>query len=178
MGRIGLLGGECTGKSTLAADLAADPAACVADEQLRAFVVAHGRPPRPDEQRAVMLAQQSAEDAAALACPHGLVVGDPAPLMTAVYGIAYFGDRSLLDEAVGLARGYDLLAWCDVDLPWEPDPGQRDGAEHRQRVHDVIAGLVPTALAGLPVLRVSGSRQARADLVRRAWQRLGPHGPT
>ena len=180
MRRIGLLGGECTGKTSLAGDIGRALPACVVTEQLRAFVDSHGRPPQRHEQRGLMLEQQEAEDAAARACRLGVLVADPAALMTAVYSLAYFDDDSLLDDAIALTSSYDLLVWCGTDLPWEPDGSQRDGPEARDRVHALIGSIVegPLADLGLPVLRVSGPGSVRTEAVRRAWQLRGPRTPT
>lgn len=180
MHRIGLLGAECSGKSELAAALARTLPACVVPEELRAFVERTGRPPHQDEQSAILAAQVAAEEAVAAACPHRWLVADPAPLMTAVYSVAYFDDDTLLGDAIEHARGYADLLWCDIDLPWRPDGAQRDGPEYRQRVHDVIGRLVHDRLApaGLRVRLLSGGPAARADAARRAWQPRGPIGPT
>lgn len=178
--RIGLLGGECSGKSTLAADLARSLPACIVSERLRDFVDETGRNPLEHEQRGIMLEQQAAEDAAARDCPHGLVVVDSAPLMIAVYSVTYFDDLSLIEPAVEFARGYDLVLWCDIDLPWVPDGIQRDGVEYREIEDRIIGEIVRTDLtrAGIEVVRVSGPREVRADVAGRAWQLLGPLEPT
>ena len=127
-----------------------------------------------------MLAQQAAEDDAAAACRAGVVVGDSAPLMIAVYSVVYFDDPTLIGPAVDLARGYDLTLWCDVDLPWEPDGIQRDGPDVRQREHDIIRDIIRDHLtpAGVHVELISGGPDARAESARRAWQLLGPNQPT
>ena len=62
--RIGLIGGECTGKTTTATDLAGRFAAAVTPEALRDFVIRHGRTPRAEEQRPIMREQR-----AQYACP-------------------------------------------------------------------------------------------------------------
>ena len=178
--RIGLLGGECSGKSTLARELARTLPACVVTERLRDFVETNGRTPSQHEQIGLMLGQQAVEDAAAAACDAGVVVGDSAPLMIAVYSFVYFDDPTLIGPAVDLAGGYDLMLWCDVDLPWEPDGIQRDGPDMRQREHDIISDIIHTHLtpAGVRVELVSGGPDARAESARRAWQLLGPNQPT
>ncbi len=178
--RIGLIGGECSGKSTLAQDLGRTLDACVVPERLRAFVDEAGRNPVESEQRAIMLGQQSDEDAAAMSCPSGIVIADSAPLMIAVYSVAYFDDDTLIGPAVDLARGYDLVLWCDIDLPWEADGIQRDGPEVREREHGIIASIVRHDLgdAGILVERVSGPRAVRAEAAGRAWQLLGLREPT
>lgn len=177
-GRIGLLGGECTGKSALAARLATSLPACVVPEAVRTFVEQQGRTPRIDEQRALMDAQRAAADTTAESCPHGVVVVDPAPLVVAVYSVLYFQDESLLDEAVADAAGYDLLLWCSPDIPWEPDPGVRDGPEYRERAQEIIASVVADRLAGAPVVIVTGSLDERLAQARRAWQTPGSQKPT
>ena len=180
MRRIGLIGGECSGKSTLAQDLGRVLDACVVPERLRAFVDEAGRNPVESEQRGIMLDQQAAEDAAALTCPSGIVIADSAPLMIAVYSVAYFDDDSLIGPAVELARGYDLMLWCDIDLPWVADGIQRDGPEVREREHGIIASIVRHDLAdaGIAVELVSGQRPDRAEAAGRAWQLLGLREPT
>lgn len=180
MGRLGIIGAECTGKSALASALADEWNAVVATEAVRDFVQTHHRPPRADEQQAIMVEQQRREDDLAARHPDRIVVADPAPLMTALYSVEYFDDPSLLDRAIEWARGYTLVAWCDRDLPWQPDPGVRDGPEYRDRVHGLIADCVVERLipAGIPVLLLSGTRQVRVAALRRAWQTAAPHQPT
>jgi nicotinamide riboside kinase len=170
--RIGLLGGECTGKTTLALALAASLPACLVDETLRRFVEQHGRTPDVTEQAAIMADQQEREDRAAVACRQPWLVADPAPLMTAVYSVVYFADESLVTAGVDLARAYDVVAWCDIDLPWTPDGGQRDGPDFRARAHDVIATIVQEHLEprGVQVVRCRGSVADRVAAVGRAWQ--------
>jgi nicotinamide riboside kinase len=183
-GRIGIIGGECSGKSTLARHLARDLPACLVPEELRSFVERHGRPPSSEEQADLLARQARAEDAAAGSCAHPWLVADPAPLMTAVYSVLYFDDPSLLPQAVAHARGYDLVVWCDPDIPWQPDPGQRDGADLRAAAEAVIAEVVRDLLipAAVQVLRVSGDEVARVTSVRdaldRAWRPEPPDGAT
>jgi nicotinamide riboside kinase len=176
--RIGLIGAECSGKSALAQALAHALDGVIATEVLREFVEGRGRPPKAGEQRAILHAQQDREDSLAAADPHRLVIGDPAALMTAVYSVAYFADDSLLDEAVALAGLYDLIVWCDIDLPWEPDDGQRDGPVWRQQVHDLVEKLVVDRQDQMNLIRASGTLEERVGTVRRAWQQSAPNAPT
>ena len=178
--RLGLLGGECTGKSTLAGQLAEALKGCLVEEYLREFVDAIGRPPTREEQVGILHSQQVREDEAAGECATGMVVADPAVLMTAVYSIAYFDDDSLVDDAVALASGYDLLVWCDTDLPWQADGAQRDGPDYRQREHEIIAAIVEDRLrpAGIDVVLVRGRQEERLAAAVRAWQPRPPRPPT
>jgi nicotinamide riboside kinase len=178
--RLGLLGGECSGKSTLALALAAALPACPVDELLRQETLALGRPPRADEQAALLRRQAAHEDVIAAACTLPALVADPAPLMTAVYSRLYFDDDSLLAAAVEHAAGYRLLVWCSPDLPWTPEAGLRDGAEYRERADALIAEVVVTELQprGIPVLRVTGSVDRRVAAVLQAWQQPALNRPT
>ncbi len=131
-----------------------------------------GRPPRQDEQAAILAAQQAREDDAARSCHLPWLVADPAPLMTAVYSRLYFDDDSLMAPAVDLATGYALVVWCADDVPWTPDGTQRDGPDLRSRADAIIAETVREHLEprGVHVLRVHGPVEERVALVRRAWQ--------
>ncbi len=171
--KIGLLGGECTGKSTLATRLATAVPACVVADGVRQFVVHHGRPPAAAEQLEVMRDQVRAVAEQSAGCPVGVVVADPAPLMVAIYSVLYFDDESLLAEGAADASTYDLLLWFAPDIPWDPDPGQRDGPGFRDRADRILRDAVDSRLAGVPVVAVRGSIETRLSLALRAWQTLG-----
>lgn len=170
--RIGLMGGECTGKSTLATDLAdavRRRPGCpvrIVPEALRAFVEAHGRPPSSAEQPGIMQAQRAAEDrlaGEADLASGGVLIGDPATMMTAVYSSLYFDDRGLWEQAAADASRYDLLLWCRPDLPWQAEPGQRDGPEYRTQADDLIARAIEPGgeLDGICLNEITGTRQQR-----------------
>jgi nicotinamide riboside kinase len=171
--RIGLIGGEGTGKTTLAHALAGTLPACVVDESLRAFVEREGRTPRRDEQDALMRDQAAREEEAAAGCPQPWLVADPAPLMTAVYSLLYFDDDSLVAPAVRQAAAYALVAWCRPDIPWAPDGIQRDSPGRREAADAVIGRLVHEELAprGILVVEAHGDVEHRVATLRRAWQR-------
>ena len=157
---IGLLGGECTGKTTLAKALCDRLDAVVVTEYLREFVSNTGRAPTELEQAEIITTQIAAETAALAASgPKTLVICDPAALMTAIYSIAYFEDRSLLASAILHAKTYRTLIWCGTDIPWEPDGNQRDGPEYRAQVDGLICEVVSNDLrpAGIKVHRIDGT---------------------
>lgn len=167
-GLIVLVGGESTGKSTLAHALARDLPAIEVAEVLREWVADQGRVPRPDEQWDVMDAQVERESEALDEAGHtGIpwVVSDGGAIMTAVYSSLYYSDESLTPAALRLARRARLVVWCDHDFPWVPDPEQRDGPEMRDAAQRIIAATLEPS--GLPWLRVSGDLAARTAAVRR-----------
>ena len=159
--RIGLLGGECTGKTTLAEDLARTLPAFVAEEYLRDFVRAFGRLPTAADQEGIFLTQQmtvrTVERAAAYS-DTPWVIADPLPLMTAVYSIVYFDDDSLLAQGVEDAASYNVLLWCAPDLPWIEEEGMRDGGDFRDHADQVIREYVAPQLE---LTVVSGDRETR-----------------
>lgn len=170
--RIGLLGGECTGKSVLASALERELSACVVRECLRDFVSSHGRVPLQHEQTNIMRAQMDAEEAVERQCSGDWLVCDPAPLMTAVYSETYFGDDSLTQAGVMHAMGYDLLLWCDEDIPWVPDGMMRDGPGFRSTEHAVIERIVRDT--ELRARLVSGTVEARLATALEHCAELGP----
>lgn len=154
---MSLVGGESTGKSTLAAALGESLPAVVVDETLRQFVVDRGRVPTADEQHLVMTTQIDREAEAqrvAGAAGRSWVVSDGGALMTAVYSIVYYRDDSLLEAALAHHRNCALTVLCDTDFAWQSDQGQRDGPQARDEAQRVLIGL--SAEQGLPFLTASG----------------------
>ena len=159
--RIGLLGGESTGKSTLALALADSLPGFVAEEYLRDFVRDFGRLPTLADQEGIFLTQQMTVRTVARAAEHAetpWVIADPLPLMTAVYSIVYFDDDSLLEAGIKDAATYDVVLWCAPDIPWVPEEGMRDGIDFRDRTDRVIAEHVVPRLS---LTRVSGDVSER-----------------
>lgn len=174
--RLHVLGAESTGKSSLMQALAARftslgvPNRCV-DEHLRAWVQQNQRPPTATEQWNV--AQQQ-ERAITLAClemaqspaPYAVVIADTSPWMTAAYSAHYHGDDSLWQRTLGFESTADLRLLMGLDLPWQADPGQRDGRQHQHAVDAVLRHSLQTH--GLPYAVVYGQQQARTDSAWRA----------
>ena len=163
---ISVVGGESTGKSTLAAELGTRLPAIVVAEFLRDWVDQHGRVPDRAEQSVVLTGHRESESAALREAERtGLswVVSDSGPLMTAVYSIQYYDDAALLPKALEWAAGNSVLAWCQDDFPWQPDP-QRDGPGARVASQQILAATF-AAHPGLPLLKVRGSIEERVRTV-------------
>lgn len=159
--RVALVGGECTGKSTLADALAVAVSGVVVPEALRQWCLDHGRTPEQSEQQVIMGMQVVAESAVT-GTDVEWIVCDPATLMTAVYSQIYFDDDTLMAPALEHANTtYDGIIWCDRDVPWHSDAHLRDGTKWRDLAHEVLADAL--AHLDIPVLRVSGALDSRVE---------------
>lgn len=165
---ISVVGGECTGKSTLAAALGIRLPAVVVAEFLREWVDQQGRVPLPAEQAAVMTAHRRSELSALDRADRtglGWAVSDSGPLMTAVYSIQYYDDDSLLPQALEWTARSETVVWCQDDFPWQADP-QRDGSAARATSQQILASIFAEH-PELPVLTVDGTFDERIETVLR-----------
>ena len=138
--RIGLIGAESSGKTTLAQALATELndrgiTAAVVPEFLRTWCEIHERTPLLSEQPDIVQGQIDAEDRAAAENPGAILICDPATVMTELYSHLYFGQK--IDFDPELAQRYAQFVWCDIDIEWVPDP-LRDGQQFRDRIHEAI----------------------------------------
>jgi nicotinamide riboside kinase len=162
---IAIVGAESTGKSTLAAALAARIGAqtglrcTVVGEFLREWCDRERRTPRADEQRAIAGEQQ--RRIAAAATSHEVVVADTVPLMIAVYSHLLFEDASLIPMAIAAQRGVAHTLLTALDLPWVADGHQRDGEHVRVPVDSAVRALL--AKHGLGWSVVGGQGEERLE---------------
>jgi nicotinamide riboside kinase len=173
---VAVLGAESTGKTLLATGIAQRLAEAgsaggwrasdigVVPEALRRFCELQGRTPRVDEQAAIAR-EQSRRIADALT-RHRLVLADTTALMTAVYSEIVFGDTSLYRMARRLHARADLTLLTALDLPWQADGLQRDGAHVREPVDALLrrtlgdAGLAWSVVHGAGPHRVTRAPRA------------------
>lgn len=167
-----LLGGESTGKSSLAKTLCqalqdAGHDAVVVTEYLRLFCDTHGRTPRADEQQGI--ADTQTQRIAQAARKHAIVIADTSALMSAVYSARLFGDSSLYPSAIATQRRYAATLLTALDLPWVADGLQRDGPQLRKWIdNDLRTVLVDH---GLPFSEIRGIGPARQAA---AWAAIRP----
>lgn len=169
---IGILGAESSGKTQLALDLesklrSADLDAQSVPEYLREFCDRHGRTPRRDEQTAIATEQTRRIDAAAES--HAVVVADTTALMTAVYSEIVFGDSSQYASVELAQHRCDLTLLMALDLPWQADGLQRDGAHVREPVDALVRATL--ARIGQPFVVVAGQGEVRVQSAWRAVRR-------
>ena len=173
---ICIVGAECTGKTTLARALAEHFDCPWVSEYLRDFCDAHGRTPTRDEQLPLLEAQHAGELAAQVSATQQektFVFCDTAPLLTAIYSDYIFADASLYARARSLHSNYALTLLLANDIAWQADGLQRDGAQVRAPVNELIVREL-TRLA-VRLATVTGHAQARVAAALEAITALGDH---
>ena len=161
MKRVVVTGSECTGKTTLAGDLARQfGTVCVAEyarEYLDRKVATTGLPLDERDVEPIARGQIAAEDRGA-ATAKGLLVLDTDLVSTTVYARHYYGAcPAWIDQAARDRRG-DLYLLCDIDVPWVAD-SVRDRPHHREHIHALFVEALNTL--GAPYVLIRGSWAAR-----------------
>lgn len=185
--KIALLGAESTGKTQLAQALAAHirasapgirenghQSAIAVDEYLRHWCELAGRTPSQGEQAHIAQTQQEHIEAAAKQAQW--VFADTTPLMTAIYSEFIFRDTSLTAPALVYQKSFDLTLLTGLDMPWEADGIQRDGAHVRAPVDALLRERLQSA--GLAFEVIYGTGQQRLTHALQAIARLQDTPPT
>jgi HTH-type transcriptional regulator, transcriptional repressor of NAD biosynthesis genes len=182
---VTLLGGESTGKSSLAQALhqhltQAGLRCVVVPEHLRDWCTRQGRAPLPSEQAAIAAEQSRLIDNAAAQPGVDIVVADTSALVVAAYSTHYFQDEALFPAALAQQRRYRLSLLMGLDLPWQSDGLFRESPA----VRDAIDALLRQHLqaAGQPFQTVYGQGPERLQAALRAIGRalgrpLAPDDP-
>ncbi len=173
---IALLGGESTGKSTLAADLRdalqdKGISSALAPEHLRTWCAARGRAPTQSEQAHLAEEQGRQIDTAMhTEPPVQLVIADTTPLVIATYSEIYFQDVSLYPAALDWQRHADLNLLMGLDVPWVSDGLFRDGPALRARTDEALRHQLQTA--GIPFHTVYGLGPTRMQAALRIVEQV------
>jgi NadR type nicotinamide-nucleotide adenylyltransferase len=175
MKRVVVTGSECTGKTTLAGDLARQfGTVCVAEyarEYLDRKVATTGLPLDERDVEPIARGQIAAEDRGA-ATAKGLLVLDTDLVSTTVYARHYYGAcPAWIDQAARDRRG-DLYLLCDIDVPWVAD-SVRDRPHHREHIHALFVEALNTL--GAPYVLIRGSWAARLTTAVAAVSELLDH---
>jgi HTH-type transcriptional regulator, transcriptional repressor of NAD biosynthesis genes len=172
---ITLLGGESTGKSTLAQALkrhlndTLGIAAVRVPEHLRSWCETMGRAPQSHEQAERAQAQTRLIDQASAQPGVRVVVADTTALMVAAYSEVYFNDRSLYPAALAQQQRYSLSLLMGLDLPWVADGLFRDSPAVREATDTALRRELHAA--GIPFHTVYGQGDAR---LQQALRVIGP----
>lgn len=171
--KIALLGAESTGKTQLAADLAAQlrrrgQTVAVVPEMLREWCEREQRTPRPEEQ--LPIAQEQEQRVEAAAATADIVIADTTALMIAIYSAMLFEDGSLYRFALSRQRDYELTLLTGLDLPWVADGLQRDGPHVREPVDALVRSSLAKAGVAYQVVYGSGDERLRNALAAVDWR--------
>mgnify|MGYP003343618616 CR=1 FL=1 len=174
--RVVLTGPESTGKTTLAAAIAAAHGTPWLPEAARVYAERRGLAgddlTAADIDPIARLAME-AEDAALAARPRILVL-DTDLISTVVYARHYYDDAPAWLAAEAMRRRGDLYLLCETDLPWAPD-GIRDRPYDRATLMAMFEAAMEEF--GATTRRVTGSGPARLDAALRAVATIAPLAP-
>jgi len=171
--RVAFIGGESTGKTTLARTLAGRLQTAWVPEYGRTLWEARGGALQAQDLPRIAATQLRHEDEAALRA-HRWLFCDTTPLVTLGYSGWMFGSApEALRQAA--ARPYDLLFLCAPDIAFEQD-GTRAGAGFRERQHAWY--LQQLHGRGADYVLLEGPLEARITRVRAELARLPADGPS
>jgi len=164
---VAVVGAECSGKTTLARELAEHFDAPCVPEYARAYL--QGPTYGPDDVLAIARGQHESE----LAEMGPLVIADTDLVVIKIWWQVRFGGAnefvdSTLRRAIAGPRGRAYLL-AKPDIPWEPDP-LRENPHDRPALHALYRGLLQSL--GTDFVEIGGSREvrrARAIAVVERW---------
>jgi len=170
--RVALVGGESSGKSTLARALAARFETGWVHEYGRELWEERAGQLDPPDLLHIAEVQIDREERALLSA-HRYLFCDTTPLVTRFYAEWMFGaaDESLVALA---ARPYDLTLMCAGDWPFVQD-GSRQNPAFRDRQHAYYAEYLRRA--GVPFVEISGDLPARIATACAALSAISPAAP-
>jgi NadR type nicotinamide-nucleotide adenylyltransferase len=151
-------GSECTGKTTLARELAARLATSWSPEYARSYAEARGGALSLADVEPIARGQIAAEDEAASRASR-LVVHDTDLLSTVVYSRHYYGACPGWVARAAWERRAALYLLLRPDVPWVADPA-RDRGDRREEIHTLF--LTGLRELGAPFVEIGGSFEERA----------------
>lgn len=169
--RVVVFGPESTGKSTLAARLAAHYRTVWVPEWARGHLDPQGGRCTARDIELIGLGQAASEDALAHQADRVLIC-DTDTITTTIWSEVYFGAVPAWLTDMAQQRRHDLHLLCDIDVPWVDDR-QRDMPHRRQE----FLGRCRAALVahGCTTVMISGDWETRFRSAVDALDRLlGP----
>jgi len=154
--RVCLIGPECTGKTTLAEELAAHFGAPWVPEFAREYAQRVARELTADDVEPIARGELALINSAP---NEGLIILDTDLISTVVYARHYYSGCPVWIEREAQKRKADLYLLLDIDLPWVPD-SLRDPASPRESLYDQFAQMLKNYDAN--AVPITGERFAAA----------------
>jgi NadR type nicotinamide-nucleotide adenylyltransferase len=167
--RVCLIGPECTGKTTLAEELARHFGVPWVPEFAREYAL--GRMLTFEDVAPIARGEIALIDAATTG---GLVILDTDLISTVVYSRYYYGRCPEWIEDEARARRADLYLLTDVDVPWTDDD-VRDSAASRAALHGQFA--VTLAKYGANFVSIGGNWETRLATTVNSVMKVGASTP-
>ena len=158
---IVVTGSECTGKTTLALELADRFGTPCSPEFAREYLDRKGAPLLVGDVEPIALGQLAVEDAA-LATAAGAAIKDTDLVSTVVYAHHYYGACPAWVERAAAARLADLYLLLHPDVPWVEDGLQRDRRAGRVLLHGLFVQRLSSL--GARIVDITGDWSARRAL--------------
>jgi NadR type nicotinamide-nucleotide adenylyltransferase len=130
-------GSECTGKTTLARDLARAYGTVASPEYARLYLEAKGPPLTVHDVEPIARGQIGLEDDARVGTRR-LQVKDTDLISTVVYSRHYYGGCPAWIEDAARLRKADLYLLLHPDVPWVADGALRDRPASREEIHGLF----------------------------------------
>ena len=173
--KIGLLGAESSGKTTLGQDLKTQLPAQLVQEQARIYLANRPSPNYQEQELKTIarLQQQAIQQATeqAIKANHAYLVADTTLLVIRIWALYRFGRCDPNIIAALRDDNYDLQVLCHYDIPWIADPLREHAAmADRRAIHALYEAYLQRM--GLPFIVVRGTKQQRVDQVTTALKLL------
>lgn len=167
---VALLGGECSGKTTLGLALnhqlnALGVSATLVPEHLRAWCEREGRAPLAHEQAAIA-DEQSRQAEAAASSGVQVVVIDTTALVVSARSERVFNDTSLHLPSLAQHGRTSLTLLMGLDFAWQADGPFRNGPGMRADIDAILRRELQSA--GIPFQTVYGAADTRLQNALRA----------
>ncbi len=160
--RIVFIGAECTGKSTIARAVAEHFGDPCSDEYVRQYVEQLDRSLDESDLEPIAQGQIRLEDDA-YAKAARYVFHDTNLLSSILYAEHYFNTSIHWVDERFISRVYDRYFFCQPDIPWKADAGQRVGPQERERLHKQFESILERFR--IPYITLEGSSEKRLNTV-------------
>ena len=160
--RIVFIGAECTGKSDIAHAIAERLGEPWSSEYVRQHVDQLDRPLDQSDLEPIARGQIRLEDAA-YAKASKYVFHDTNLLSSILYAEHYFNTHIDWVDELFQSRAYDRYFFCQPDIPWKADPGQRESPQEREKLHTQFESILERFR--IPYSTLEGSLEQRMNTV-------------